>query len=224
MGQVVEPFEIPSHQGKNHDEPPPNWLDFPRLPVGLPAFGRSGLAAVSRQRRTVRQRAAEVLQTNLGLVAAVPMTDGIQAAPVVGGGKVFVMDGSGVVMAIDAKSHKLVWQFQFPIQGREGNCNNVAAPGGHREVPARRHDGRLLLCPRPGHRQGGARDRLPGADLLAPAAGAGPRLFRDARCQVYAVKPRRRDRLDLGLRQGGRRDSTATAGAARTGSRTAGTA
>ena len=35
--------------------------------------------------------------TPLGLVGAVPLTDGIYAAPVVAGGKVFVIDGSGVV-------------------------------------------------------------------------------------------------------------------------------
>lgn len=68
----------------------------------------------------------EALQLPLGLIAAVPMTDGIQAAPVVSGGKVYALDASGVLTAIDAETHKFVWR--FATQGGMGNCNNVAAP------------------------------------------------------------------------------------------------
>ncbi|MFN4258064.1 MAG: PQQ-binding-like beta-propeller repeat protein [Gemmataceae bacterium] len=67
-----------------------------------------------------------VVQTPLGLVGAVPLTDGIYAAPVVAGGKVFVIDGSGVVLAIDAGTLKVLWR--FATRGGPGNCNNVAAP------------------------------------------------------------------------------------------------
>jgi len=67
-----------------------------------------------------------VVQTPLGLVGAVPMTDGIYAAPVVAAGKVFVIDGAGVVMALDAQTLKQVWR--FATRGGAGNCNNVAAP------------------------------------------------------------------------------------------------
>src|SRR4051794_5814194 len=42
--------------------------------------------------------------TPLGLAGAVPLTDGIYAAPAVAGSKVFVMDGSGVVSAIDVRT------------------------------------------------------------------------------------------------------------------------
>jgi outer membrane protein assembly factor BamB len=66
------------------------------------------------------------LTTPLGLVGAVPLTDGIYAAPVVAGGKVFVIDGSGVVKAIDAQTLKVLWT--FATRGGPGNCNNVAAP------------------------------------------------------------------------------------------------
>jgi outer membrane protein assembly factor BamB len=62
----------------------------------------------------------------LGLVGSVPLTDGIYAAPVVGHGKVFAIDGAGVVFAIDAKTLKVVWR--FATRGGAGNCNNVASP------------------------------------------------------------------------------------------------
>ncbi|MCI0358628.1 MAG: PQQ-binding-like beta-propeller repeat protein [Planctomycetaceae bacterium] len=66
------------------------------------------------------------LPTNLGLIEAVPLSDGIYASPVVAGGKVYVIDGSGVVHAIDAQSLKVVWTFK--TGGGAGNVNNVAAP------------------------------------------------------------------------------------------------
>src|SRR5262245_3322871 len=66
------------------------------------------------------------IQTPLGLAGAVAMSDGIYAAPVVAGGKVFVLDGSGLVKALDATTLKTLWS--FATKGGPGNCNNVAAP------------------------------------------------------------------------------------------------
>ncbi|MEO2030590.1 MAG: PQQ-binding-like beta-propeller repeat protein [Planctomycetaceae bacterium] len=66
------------------------------------------------------------LQTPLSLVAAIPMTDAVLAAPVVSDGRVFVVDASGVVFAIDTQTMELAWKFATP--GGAGNCNNVAAP------------------------------------------------------------------------------------------------
>ncbi len=66
------------------------------------------------------------LQTPLGLIAAVPLTDGIYASPVVSRGKVYAMDGAGVVFAIDAETGGVLWR--FATKGGTGNCNNVAAP------------------------------------------------------------------------------------------------
>jgi outer membrane protein assembly factor BamB len=68
----------------------------------------------------------ESLGTALGLLAAIPTSDAILASPVVSGGKVFVIDGSGVVFAIDTRSLQIVWRFE--TSGGPGNCNNVAAP------------------------------------------------------------------------------------------------
>src|SRR5207247_5574816 len=53
--------------------------------------------------------AGAAVKTPLGLVGAVPLTDGIYAAPVIADGKVFAIDGSGVVSAIDAQTVKVLW-------------------------------------------------------------------------------------------------------------------
>ncbi|MCC7421030.1 MAG: PQQ-binding-like beta-propeller repeat protein [Planctomycetaceae bacterium] len=62
----------------------------------------------------------------LGLVGTVPLTDGIYASPVVADGTVYVVDGSGVVFAIDAATLDVRWK--FATRGGPGNCNNVSAP------------------------------------------------------------------------------------------------
>ena len=61
-----------------------------------------------------------------GLIGAIPTTDGLYASPVVSDGMVYLIDGSGVVFAIDAKTLKIAWK--FCTAGGKGNCNNVAAP------------------------------------------------------------------------------------------------
>ena len=70
--------------------------------------------------------ADEVLSPSLGLAGTVALTDGIYASPVVSDGTVYVIDGSGVVFAIDIASLKVAWK--FATEGGPGNCNNVAAP------------------------------------------------------------------------------------------------
>ena len=66
------------------------------------------------------------LPDSLGLLAAVPMTDGIYASPVIRDGTAYVIDGAGMVAAIDLQTRKTRWR--FATQGGLGNCNNVAAP------------------------------------------------------------------------------------------------
>ena len=66
------------------------------------------------------------LEDSLGLLAAIPFTDGVYASPVVGEEKIFVVDGAGVVFAIDRKTFAVDWKFE--TRGGPGNCNNVAAP------------------------------------------------------------------------------------------------
>src|SRR5262245_4531538 len=69
---------------------------------------------------------AASVQLPLSLAAALPLTDGIYAAPVVSGGKLIAIDGSGVVFAFDAATLQPLWK--FATKGGAGNCNNVAAP------------------------------------------------------------------------------------------------
>ncbi len=62
----------------------------------------------------------------MGLIGAVPTTDGIYTAPVVVDGKVYVVDGAGTAFCFDVDSLKLVWRFE--TKGGAQNCNNVSSP------------------------------------------------------------------------------------------------
>jgi outer membrane protein assembly factor BamB len=62
----------------------------------------------------------------LGLAGALPMSDGLYASPAVADGTVYVVDGSGVVTAIDAASLKVKWIAR--TRGGAGNVNNVSSP------------------------------------------------------------------------------------------------
>jgi outer membrane protein assembly factor BamB len=62
----------------------------------------------------------------LGLVSAIPLTDAVFTSPVVAQGRVYVVDGSGVVHCIDTKSFQSVWT--YPSHGGLANCNNVSSP------------------------------------------------------------------------------------------------
>ena len=62
------------------------------------------------------------LSLPLGLVAALPMSDGLYASPAVAGGRLYVVDGSGVVAAFDAATLAPAWK--TPL----GGVNNVASP------------------------------------------------------------------------------------------------
>ncbi|MGA2032104.1 MAG: PQQ-binding-like beta-propeller repeat protein [Thermoguttaceae bacterium] len=66
------------------------------------------------------------LRLPLGLVAAAELTDAVFTAPVVGGGRVYVVDGAGVAFCLDAATLRVVWR--VPTRGGERNCNNVSSP------------------------------------------------------------------------------------------------
>lgn len=76
----------------------------------------------------LRSGNAEVfsLPTQLGLQGSLAMTDAIYAAPVVADGMIYVVDGSGVVAAIEATTLQKKWQ--VATRGGAANCNNVATP------------------------------------------------------------------------------------------------
>ncbi len=62
----------------------------------------------------------------LGLEAAVPLTDGVYTSPVIFDGKIYIVDGSGVAFCIDAVSHKTIWKTES--NGGPENVNNVSSP------------------------------------------------------------------------------------------------
>lgn len=130
--------------------------------------------------------AGAVLPATLGLVGAVPLTDGLYAAPVVADGKVYVVDGSGVVVCLDAASLEVLWR--FATRGGPGNCNNVAAPaisGNYLHVAT------TAGCYYVLDRQSGAvvREIDCGEPILSsPAAGEDRVYFATLGAQVYAVE------------------------------------
>lgn len=125
--------------------------------------------------------------TPLGLVGAVPLTDGIYAAPVIADGKVFAMDGSGVVFAIDAQTLKVLWR--FATRGGPGNCNNVAAPA---VIGKYVHVGTTAGFIHVLDRDTGAVVREIDCHepiFSSPAAGADRVYFATLGARVYALKP-----------------------------------
>ena len=111
-----------------------NWPGFTRfmltgLLLSLPvAVSRAGDSWPQLQGNAQRSGdvADEVVPESLGLAGTVALSDGIYASPVISDGTAYVVDGSGVIFAIDLATLKIQWM--FTTEGGPGNCNNVAAP------------------------------------------------------------------------------------------------
>ncbi|MHC4396706.1 MAG: outer membrane protein assembly factor BamB family protein [Planctomycetota bacterium] len=66
------------------------------------------------------------VSTPLGLVGAVALSDAIFTSPVVAGGRIYIVDGSGTAFCIDAENLSVIWKRQ--TAGGKVNCNNVSSP------------------------------------------------------------------------------------------------
>ncbi len=64
--------------------------------------------------------------SDLGLLGAVALSDGAYTSPAIADGVVYMIDGSGVVFAIDANTLQVKWK--YATRGGPGNCNNVSSP------------------------------------------------------------------------------------------------
>ncbi len=62
----------------------------------------------------------------LHLVAAIPTTDAIFASPAIANGRIYVLDGSGVLHCVELASGKPIWR--FASGGGPFNCNNYSSP------------------------------------------------------------------------------------------------
>jgi outer membrane protein assembly factor BamB len=123
----------------------------------------------------------------LGLIAAAPLSDAVLASPVVSGGRVYAVDGSGVAWCFEADTLSPVWKFESP--GGKANCNNVCSPavvgrfvhfgtmGGSYYV-LEAESGKLVRKIETG-------DPIFGA----PAVGGDRAYFATLGSRVYAVKP-----------------------------------
>ncbi len=130
--------------------------------------------------------AAEV-PADLGLLGAVPLSDGIYAAPAVAGNTVYVVDGSGVVHAVCTETLRGRWT--FATRGGPGNVNNVSSPavvGPYLHVGTMagyyyvldRESGRVV-------RELDCREPI----FSAPAVGRDRVYFATLGARVYAVEP-----------------------------------
>ena len=66
------------------------------------------------------------IQTPLGLLGTVALSDAVFTSPVVADGRICVVDGSGVAYCIDAETLQVRWK--FASRGGNANCNNVSSP------------------------------------------------------------------------------------------------
>ena len=66
------------------------------------------------------------LPVSVGLIGAVPLTDACFTSPVVGGGNIYVVDGSGTCFCFDERTLEEKWRFQS--DSSPFNCNNVSSP------------------------------------------------------------------------------------------------
>lgn len=66
------------------------------------------------------------VQVPLTLAAAIPLTDGVYASPVIADDRIYIVDGAGVAFCIDAQTFDVVWK--VTTKGGLENCNNVSSP------------------------------------------------------------------------------------------------
>jgi outer membrane protein assembly factor BamB len=64
--------------------------------------------------------------TPLGLLGAARLGDAALTAPVVAGGRVYIVDASGTASCFDARTLAPLWKFE--TRGGAANCNNVSSP------------------------------------------------------------------------------------------------
>ena len=91
-----------------------------------PAFAAENWLQFKFDGRHSGNAAERSVGTSLGLQAAIPLTDGVYASPVVADGRIYAVDGSGVAFCIDASSFKVLWK--TPTRGGSDNVNNVSSP------------------------------------------------------------------------------------------------
>ncbi len=105
------------------------------LAVGEIAAGGQSWGQLKYDSRHSGNVAQRSVSTPMGLIAAAPLSDAVFTAPVVADGRVYTIDGAGVVHALDADTLHAIWS--FATAGGKANCNNVSSPaisGGYLHV------------------------------------------------------------------------------------------
>ena len=122
----------------------------------------------------------------LGLIGAAPLSDAVFTAPVVAGGRVYVVDGSGVAWCFRADTLAPVWKFES--SGGKANCSNVSSPaivGGYLHFGTTAGSYYVLEA-----ESGRPVKKIETGDpiLSAPAVGGGRVYFATLGSRVYALK------------------------------------
>ena len=173
-------------------------------PVRRGRPGRRRLAAASRRRPPVRQRPRRGRED-----AARPGRRGAADRRHLRGARrrrrqgVCRSTARASSSAIDAQTLKVLWTLRHAR--RAGELQQRRRAGGDRQVPARRHDGRLLLRARSRHRRAwSARSTAASRSSRRPPPAPTASTSRRSGRRCMPSKPDGDARLDLGLRQGGR--------------------
>ena len=128
------------------------------------------------------------LPESIGLLSATAVTDRVYAAPVVADGSVYVIDGAGIIFALETTTLTEKWRFE--TGGGAGNCNNVATPvviGNYLHVGTTAGYYYVLDC-----QTGELIKRIDCAEPIfsAPATEGDRVYFATLGARVYAVTPR----------------------------------
>ena len=168
--------------------------------ASVPAHGEDWLQFKFDSRNSGNAGDHRLQPASLGLVGAVPLTDGVYASPVVADGRIYAVDGSGVVFCIDAEILETVWRVE--TRGGLENCNNISSPaiiGEYLHVGTTA--GIYYVIDRA---TGEIVNEVDCLDPIFSAAAVGNEraYFVTLGAQVYAGEAGWGGRLDLGLRRG----------------------
>ncbi len=136
------------------------------------------------------------LSTPLELQAAIPLTDSVFTSPIIYDVHIFVLDGSGVLFCIDARTFEVVWQ--FVSDNSPYNCNNYCSPAIVNNYGHFGTDDGHLLWPGRCRRECCPEDRVRRTDICLPGRGRRLCLFCDSWFSRLQTVSGRQDPVDLG--------------------------
>ncbi|MCO6453838.1 MAG: PQQ-binding-like beta-propeller repeat protein [Pirellulaceae bacterium] len=96
------------------------------LSITAPVLGEQSWPQLKFDQRHSGNVPDRDLQLPLGLLAAIPLGDGIFTSPVIADGCIYAVDGSGTAWCIDGQTFEVRWK--FTSRGGPSDVNNVSSP------------------------------------------------------------------------------------------------